>query len=86
MRQFTICTLKTKVMETTQTNTYSEQPLAGQLKESTRDMVRLQRDYQLPDELFWQIFNTRVLLNQPIDINAFLSGLHSGRPGLTVVR
>ena len=38
-------------------------------------MVRLQRDYQLPDELFWQIFNTRVLLNQPIDINAFLSGL-----------
>ena len=63
-------------METTPISTYSEQTPTGQLKESTRDMVRLQRDYQIPDELFWQIFNTRVLLNQPIDINAFLSGLH----------
>ncbi len=62
-------------MEATQTITYPEQIPTEPLKESTRDMIRLQRDYQIPDELFWQIFNTRVLLNQSIDINAFLNGL-----------
>lgn len=43
------------------------------LKESIRDMIRLQRDYQLSDELFWEVFNARVLLNEQIDVNAFLS-------------
>lgn len=62
-------------MKTTQSNLYPGQPLTEHLKESTRDMVRLQRDYQISDELFWQIFNARVLLNQPIDMNAFLSDL-----------
>lgn len=45
------------------------------LKDSIRDMIRLQRDYQLSDELFWEIFNTRVLLNQDIDVNAFVRAL-----------
>ncbi|QDK82257.1 hypothetical protein EXU85_28055 [Spirosoma sp. KCTC 42546] len=47
------------------------------LKESIRDMIRLQRDYQLSDELFWEVFNTRVLLNEQIDVNAFLSDLNA---------
>lgn len=58
------------------------QPLAskvqtpiGQLKESIQDMVRLQRDYQLSDELFWEVFNARVLLNEEIDVNEFLSDI-----------
>ncbi len=37
------------------------------LKESIRDMLYLQRHYQISDELFWEIFDNRVLLNQPID-------------------
>ncbi len=49
------------------------QTSAGQLKESIRYMVWLQRDYQLSDELFWVIFNNRVLLNEPIDINELLN-------------
>ena len=49
----------------------------GPLKESIRDMIRLERDYQIPDELFWQIFNARVLLNEPVDINAFVSSFNS---------
>lgn len=44
-----------------------------QLKESIRDMIRLQRDYQLSDELFWEIFNARVLLNERIDVDAFVT-------------
>ncbi|GAB4027828.1 hypothetical protein [Spirosoma koreense] len=48
----------------------------GQLKESIRDMVRLQRDYQISDELFWEIFNARVLLNEPIDVDTFLLNLN----------
>ncbi|HLL93422.1 MAG TPA: hypothetical protein VK404_00500 [Spirosoma sp.] len=43
------------------------------IKESIRDMMRLQQEHQVPDELFWEIFNARVLLNRQIDINAFLS-------------
>ena len=43
------------------------------LKESIRDMIRLQTSYQLPDELFWEIFNARVLENEPIDIDTFLN-------------
>ncbi|GAB3991179.1 hypothetical protein GCM10028807_20690 [Spirosoma daeguense] len=49
----------------------------GQLKPSIRDMVRLQQDYQLSDEMFWEVFNTRVLLNKPIDINLFVRDLNS---------
>ena len=41
------------------------------LKDSIRDMIRLQQDHQVPDELFWEIFNARVLMNQPIDVNAY---------------
>ncbi len=47
------------------------------LKESIRDMIRLQKDYQLSDELFWEIFNTRVLLNESIDVNAFIHELNA---------
>ncbi|AQG80295.1 hypothetical protein [Spirosoma montaniterrae] len=45
------------------------------LKDSIRDMIRLQQDYQLSDELFWEIFNARVLLNENIDVNSFVKGL-----------
>jgi len=43
------------------------------LKDSIRDMIRLQQDHLIPDELFWEIFNIRVLLNEPIDVDAFFS-------------
>ncbi|RYC68231.1 hypothetical protein EQG79_20540 [Spirosoma sordidisoli] len=58
----------------------SDQPMAMPavpLKESIRDMIRLQKDYQLSDELFWEIFNTRVLLNESIDVNAFIHELNA---------
>ncbi|MBD2700851.1 hypothetical protein IC229_09390 [Spirosoma sp. BT702] len=48
---------------------------AGQIKQSIRDMVRLQQDYQLSDELFWEVFDRRVLLNKPVDIDLFLRNL-----------
>ena len=60
-------------METAKFHSYEVQEPISQLKESTQDMVRLQRDYQLPDELFWEIFNARVLLNERIDIDAFIT-------------
>ncbi len=63
-------------METYQFLVPPVQTPVGQLKESIRDMVRLQRDYQLSDELFWQIFNARVLLNEDIDINELLRDLN----------
>ncbi len=47
-------------------------PQAPFLKDSIRDMIRLQRGYPVPDELFWEAFNTRVLLNEPIDVVAFV--------------
>lgn len=59
-------------MENHQFPIYQTHTSAGQLKESIRDMIRIQRDYQIPDELFWEIFNTRVLQNEPIDISACL--------------
>ncbi|WP_044129716.1 hypothetical protein [Rudanella lutea] len=43
------------------------------LKESIRDMIRLQKDYQISDELFWEIFNARVLLNEHVDIDNLLT-------------
>ena len=46
---------------------------APYLKDSIRDMIRLQQDHHVPDELFWEIFNARVLLNEPIDVNAFFN-------------
>ena len=62
-------------MENYQSLTSQVQPPVGELKESIRDMIRLQRDYQLSDELFWEIFNDRVLLNERIDVNALLSAI-----------
>ena len=47
----------------------------GQLKDSIRDMVQLQRDYHLSDEVFWEVFNARVLLNKDINVNEFLNDL-----------
>lgn len=47
------------------------------LKDSIRDMIRLQQDHHIPDELFWELFNTRVLLNEPIDVDAFFSARNS---------
>lgn len=46
------------------------------LKDSIRDMMQVQKDYHLPDELFWRIFNTRVLLNKDIDIAGYMRGLN----------
>lgn len=48
---------------------------APALKESIRDMIQLQNEYQLSDELFWEVFNTRVLLNEAIDVNEFVRDL-----------
>jgi hypothetical protein len=59
-------------MENYQSRTSQVQPQVGELKESIRDMVHLQRNYQLSDELFWEIFNERVLLDKQIDVNAFV--------------
>ncbi|MVM32953.1 hypothetical protein GO755_23130 [Spirosoma sp. HMF4905] len=66
-------------MENYQSLASQVQSPVGQLKlkDSIRDMIRLQRDYQLSDELFWEVFNARVLLNEQIDVNAFLSDLNS---------
>lgn len=63
-------------METTSFYAYATDRSAGVIKESIQDMIRIQRDYPLSDELFWQIFNIRVLLNEQIDINAFLRNLN----------
>jgi uncharacterized protein YdhG (YjbR/CyaY superfamily) len=52
------------------TSSSSKSPV---IKESIRDMMRLQQEHHVPDELFWEIFNARVLLNRQIDINAFLA-------------
>ncbi|PRY21573.1 hypothetical protein CLV58_15011 [Spirosoma oryzae] len=43
----------------------------SQIKESIRDMVRLQRDYQLSDELFWEAFDRRVLRNVPLNMTQY---------------
>ncbi|WP_345246254.1 hypothetical protein [Nibrella saemangeumensis] len=51
------------------------------LKDSIRDMIRLQRDYNLSDELFWEVFNNRVLLNEQIDVDDFLRDVY-GRGAL----
>ena len=45
------------------------------LKDSIRDMMQLQENYHLPDELFWEIFNTRVLMNQDIDVMSYADSL-----------
>ncbi|MCX6218080.1 hypothetical protein [Spirosoma sp.] len=63
-------------METAQFHSYGLQTPVSQLKESIRDMIRLQRDYQISDELFWEVFNARVLLNEQIDIDEFICNLH----------
>ncbi len=43
----------------------------SQIKESIRDMIRLQRDYQLSDELFWEAFDNRVLQNVPLNMTQY---------------
>lgn len=55
-----------------QTSAHRPQLPITQLKPSIRDMIRLQREYELPDELFWEVFNTRVLLDEPIDVDTFI--------------
>lgn len=50
---------------------------APPLKDSIRDMIRLQQDHHVPDELFWEIFNARVLLNEQIDVDAFFNARNS---------
>jgi hypothetical protein len=42
------------------------------VKESIRDLAQLQRTYDPSDEVFWTFFNARVLLNQPIEVDAFV--------------
>lgn len=42
------------------------------LKASIRDIMRVQQQYNLPDELFWEVFNIRVLLNEDIDMTGFI--------------
>ncbi|GAB3887078.1 hypothetical protein [Spirosoma agri] len=66
-------------MENYQPSASQVQPQTGQLKASIRDMIQLERDHDLSDELFWEIFNARVLLNEQIDVNAFLSN-HASTP------
>lgn len=48
------------------------QPTEAPVKESIRDLARLQRTYDPTDEVFWTYFNARVLLNQPIDVDDFV--------------
>ncbi len=78
MSRFTISRISQKsalIMETYQPMPASQATNAVALKDSIRDMIRLQKDYQLSDELFWEIFNARVLLNENVDVNAFVKGL-----------
>ncbi len=63
-------------METYQSMAARSQVANAPLKESIRDMIRLQKDYQLSDELFWEVFNTRVLLNEEIDVNDFIHSIN----------
>jgi hypothetical protein len=42
------------------------------LKESIRDLVRLQELYDPSDELLWAFFNARVLMDQPIAVDDFV--------------
>ena len=41
------------------------------LKESIRDLARLQQAYNPSDELLWVFFNLRVLANDPISLDDF---------------
>lgn len=63
-------------MATYQASTYQPQLPAIQLKDSIRDMIRLQREYELSDELFWEVFNARVLLNEQIDVDSFVRDMN----------
>ena len=67
-------------MATYQTSTYNPQIPAIQLKDSIRDMIRLQREYELSDELFWEVFNARVLLNEQIDVDNFVRDMNVNTP------
>lgn len=63
-------------MATYQASAYRPQLPAIQLKDSIRDMIRLQREYELSDELFWEVFNARVLLNEQIDVDSFVRDMN----------
>lgn len=52
-------------------------PASLPLKDSIRDMILLQQEYELSDELFWEIFNARVLLNEQVNVNEFLQDGYS---------
>ncbi len=58
-------------METFQSSSAAPRPSLP-LKASIRDMMQVQQHYNLPDELFWELFNTRVLLNQEIDVISYV--------------
>lgn len=53
------------------------QPLSpsavSSVKESIRDLARLQRTYDPSDEVLWAYFNARVLQNEPIGVEDFVS-------------
>lgn len=54
-------------------------PMASSLclKESIRDLVRLQQLYNPSDEMLWAFFNARVLLNQPIAVDDFVQQVYT---------
>lgn len=58
-------------MENYQSSNSQPSSRFGQVKESIRDMIRLQRDYQLSDELFWEAFDSRVLRNRPLNLTQY---------------
>jgi hypothetical protein len=66
-------------METYQPMTARSSVPTAPLKDSIRDMIRLQRDYELSDELFWEVFNARVLLNEQIDVNEFVREMNGAQ-------
>lgn len=67
-------------MTTYQSTPTQAQTPARPLKDSIRDMVQLQRNYQVSDELFWKIFDARVLLDQRIDVHALLANTTAIHP------
>ena len=56
-------------------------PASLPLKDSIRDMIQLQQEYQLSDELFWEIFNTRVLLNEDVNVDEFVQAMYPSKYG-----
>ena len=53
-------------------STHFPMTTSAYLKDSIRDLVRLQELYDPSDELLWAFFNARVLMNQPIAVDDFV--------------